>query len=251
MKKITKLYDAMVALIKVAGGQTVSNETYLEIKPHFRYPGELLERMEQYGYGTSEDYLSIMAALVWAKKKGVNFAEMCVGTQLNDYIEKVFDKAVRENDLYLMFSVICYGFNSDGISEENTELMLKAAAENTLQDTISFLKELKEETFWTEVWDNISDMVLFIKKILERKEVTLSMLAQLNIMENQKFFIDLMEMSDYVCMEAASSGCRVRKENKGDAAAEILLIFANLYRDKVKSTYEKNCIQQVLMRWIS
>ena len=201
-----------------------------------------MERMEQYGYGTSEDYLSIMAALVWAKKKNINFNEMCVGTQLNDYIERVFDKAVKENNLCLMFSVICYGFSSDGISEENTELMLKAAAENTLQDTISFLKELKEETFWTEVWDNISDMVLFIKKILERKEVTLS---------NQKFFIDLMEMSDYVCMEAASSGCRVRKENKGDAAAEILLIFANLYRDKVKSTYEKNCIQQVLMRWIS
>lgn len=240
MKKITKLYDAMVALIKVAGGQTVSNETYLEIKPHFRYPGELLERMEQYGYGTSNDHLSIMAALVWAKKKGVNFTEMCVGTQLNDYIERVFDKAVKENNLYLMFSVICYGFNSDGISEEKSELMLKAATKNTLQDVMSFLKDLKENTFWlwTDAWNSVSGKYFFIKKMLEYKGVTLPLLSQQKVMEKQELFIDLIEMSDYVCCEADVSGCPVKKENKEDIAAELLLIFSNLYNDPLKKSYE-------------
>ena len=44
------IYRGMRDLVYVALGKTDSNSSeYLELKKHFRYPGEVLERMEQYG----------------------------------------------------------------------------------------------------------------------------------------------------------------------------------------------------------
>lgn len=48
-KEFTKVYEGLQSLIRVAMGDSVSNDTYFEFKKYFRYPGELLERMEQYG----------------------------------------------------------------------------------------------------------------------------------------------------------------------------------------------------------
>ena len=48
-KEFTKVYEGLQSLIGVAMGDSVSNDTYFEFKKYFRYPGELLERMEQYG----------------------------------------------------------------------------------------------------------------------------------------------------------------------------------------------------------
>ena len=62
-KEFTKVYEGLQSLIRVAMGDSVSNDTYFEFKKYFRYPGELLERMEQYGYGSADDYLSAIAAL--------------------------------------------------------------------------------------------------------------------------------------------------------------------------------------------
>lgn len=49
-KEFTKVYEGLQSLIRVAMGDSVSNDTYFEFKKYFRYPGELLERMEQYEY---------------------------------------------------------------------------------------------------------------------------------------------------------------------------------------------------------
>lgn len=45
------IYRGMRVLVYVALGKTAySNDSeYLKLKNHFRYPGEVLERMEQYG----------------------------------------------------------------------------------------------------------------------------------------------------------------------------------------------------------
>ena len=46
------IYRGMRDLVYVALGKTAysNSSEYLELKKHFRYPGEVLERMEQYGY---------------------------------------------------------------------------------------------------------------------------------------------------------------------------------------------------------
>ena len=87
-KEFTKVYEGLQSLIRVAMGDSVSNDTYFEFKKYFRYPGELLERMEQYGYGSADDYLSAIAALRWAKNRKLDISEMCVGTQLEDFLKK-------------------------------------------------------------------------------------------------------------------------------------------------------------------
>lgn len=107
-KEFTKVYEGLQSLIRVAMGDSVSNDTYFEFKKYFRYPGELLERMEQYGYGSADDYLSAIAALRWAKNRKLDISEMCVGTQLEDFLKKAEEKGKEENDLLLLYSVICY-----------------------------------------------------------------------------------------------------------------------------------------------
>lgn len=106
-KEFTKVYEGLQSLIRVAMGDSVSNDTYFEFKKYFRYPGELLERMEQYGYGSADDYLSAIAALRWAKNRKLDISEMCVGTQLEDFLKKAEEKGKEENDLLLLYSVIC------------------------------------------------------------------------------------------------------------------------------------------------
>ena len=105
-KEFTKVYEGLQSLIRVAMGDSVSNDTYFEFKKYFRYPGELLERMEQYGYGSADDYLSAIAALRWAKNRKLDISEMCVGTQLEDFLKKAEEKGKEENDLLLLYSVI-------------------------------------------------------------------------------------------------------------------------------------------------
>lgn len=53
------IYRGMRVLVYVALGKTAySNDSeYLKLKNHFRYPGEVLERMEQYGYSSDDDYM--------------------------------------------------------------------------------------------------------------------------------------------------------------------------------------------------
>ncbi len=47
---MTKLYEGIIGLSKVMTGHKCNSPEYLEVKKDFRYPGELLERMEEKGY---------------------------------------------------------------------------------------------------------------------------------------------------------------------------------------------------------
>ena len=46
---MTKLYEGIIGLSKVMIGHKCNSPEYLEVKKDFRYPGELLERMEEKG----------------------------------------------------------------------------------------------------------------------------------------------------------------------------------------------------------
>ena len=51
------IFRGMRDLVYVALGKIAysNSSEYLELKKHFRYPGEVLERMEQYGYSSDDD----------------------------------------------------------------------------------------------------------------------------------------------------------------------------------------------------
>ena len=144
-KEFTKVYEGLQSLIRVAMGDSVSNDTYFEFKKYFRYPGELLERMEQYGYGSADDYLSAIAALRWAKNRKLDISEMCVGTQLEDFLKKAKEKGKEENDLLLLYSVICYENDATEITGDDLATLLDAAKENTQESVVYFLKKILDD----------------------------------------------------------------------------------------------------------
>ena len=91
------IYRGMRDLVYVALGKTAysNSSEYLELKKHFRYPGEVLERMEQYGYSSNDDYISAMEVVLWMKEtlSAKQMEEMFVGTQLEDFIKRTKEKA--------------------------------------------------------------------------------------------------------------------------------------------------------------
>ena len=65
---MTKLYEGIIGLSKVMTGHKCNSPEYLEVKKDFRYPGELLERMEEKGYSSINDYISVMCGLKKSRK---------------------------------------------------------------------------------------------------------------------------------------------------------------------------------------
>lgn len=59
----TKLFMGIIGLAKTSAGMNCTYGDYLDIKQYFRYPGELLERMEEKGFTSIYDYISVMKGL--------------------------------------------------------------------------------------------------------------------------------------------------------------------------------------------
>lgn len=190
-KEFTKVYEGLQSLIRVAMGDSVSNDTYFEFKKYFRYPGELLERMEQYGYGSADDYLSAIAALRWAKNRKLDISEMCVGTQLEDFLKKAEEKGKEENDLLLLYSVICYENDATEITGDDLATLLDAAKENTQESVVYFLKKILDDRIHHWNLQGYVDKFLLASKILVLKMDSISSLAQEDVCECADFFMDL------------------------------------------------------------
>lgn len=240
-KEFTKVYEGLQSLIRVAMGDSVSNDTYFEFKKYFRYPGELLERMEQYGYGSADDYLSAIAALRWAKNRKLDISEMCVGTQLEDFLKKAEEKGKEENDLLLLYSVICYENDATEITGDDLATLLDAAKENTQESVVYFLKKILDDRIHHWNLQGYVDKFLLASKILVLKMDSISSLAQEDVCECADFFMDLMEVS-YALKHISEQFSLSIKENMG-AASDIILVFSDLYKEPVKKSYEKKLLE--------
>lgn len=240
-KEFTKVYEGLQSLIRVAMGDSVSNDTYFEFKKYFRYPGELLERMEQYGYGSADDYLSAIAALRWAKNRKLDISEMCVGTQLEDFLKKAEEKGKEENDLLLLYSVICYENDATEITGDDLATLLDAAKENTQESVVYFLKKILDDRIHHWNLQGYVDKFLLALKILVLKMDSISSLAQEDVCECADFFMDLMEVS-YALKHISEQFSLSIKENMG-AASDIILVFSDLYKEPVKKSYEKKLLE--------
>lgn len=242
-KEFTKVYEGLQSLIRVAMGDSASNDTYFEFKKYFRYPGELLERMEQYGYGSADDYLSAIAALRWAKNRKLYISEMCVGTQLEDFLKKAEEKGKEEKDLFLLYSVICYANDTtdNEITGNDLATLIDAAKENTQESVVYFLKKILDDRInrWN-LQDDV-DKFLLASKILVLKMDSISSLAQKDVFECADFFMDLMEVS-YALKHISEEFSLSIKENM-EAVSDIILVFSDLYKEPVKKSYEKKLLE--------
>ena len=90
----------MKDFVYVSLGKTAyrNNPEYLELKKNFSSPGEVIERMEQYGYSSREDYISAMEVVLWMEEafSAEQIEMLFEGTQLEDFVKKVKEKAGEE-----------------------------------------------------------------------------------------------------------------------------------------------------------
>lgn len=96
--------------VYVSLGKTAykNNPEYLELKKNFSSPGEVLERMEQYGYSSYDDYISAMEVVLWVEEafSAEQIKMLFEGTQLEDFVKRAKEKA--ENNLYLLYELYLY-----------------------------------------------------------------------------------------------------------------------------------------------
>lgn len=128
--KLTKLYKGIIGLAKVTSGKTCNFSEYMEIKSDFRYPGELLERMEEKGFTSADDYISVMRGLLQVEK--YHTESTFVGAQLEDFLARAKEKAVKEHNLFLLYQVLVFDYEPSGalyekqLSEEEKKLLKEA-----------------------------------------------------------------------------------------------------------------------------
>ena len=185
--KFTDLYNGMRGMIQNSIGRKESliqdSQEYKNTIRHFRYPGEILERMEQYGYSSVEDYISVMAALSSMRKYLKE--EMFTGNQLGDFLARAKTVAVKENNLFLLYQLGVYSHSLD------IPCLVNAASHNSSENLLEFLNlALKSNEFWK--YD--ADFKLSIPlagKLLAVKKDEIPKFFKMDILDNSCLFCEL------------------------------------------------------------
>lgn len=88
--KTTIINDGILELAKNVAGEKNnlhSHAAYREFRERFRYPGEVLEQMENKGYGTLDDYISAMGAVIKIREYNMeDLPGMYNTTQIIDFL---------------------------------------------------------------------------------------------------------------------------------------------------------------------
>ena len=135
----TIIYDGILELAKKVNGEEndlYSHAGYQEFREHFRYPGEVLEQMENKGYGTLDDYISAMGAVIKIQEYNMeNLPGMYNTTQIIDFLGRAKRIALDNNSLFLAYQLMGYS--------DNDEIFWKVVEKSTLEEIFSFLRELR------------------------------------------------------------------------------------------------------------
>lgn len=178
------IYRGMRDLVYVALGKTVysNSSEYLELKKHFRYPGEVLERMEQYGYSSDDDYISAMEVVLWMKKtlSAEQIKNLIVGTQLEDFVKRTKKKA--EDNLYLLYELYLY-------EKVDRKQILTAVSKTPLETTAGFLDWMtSNRLFGAADYSLAKDIVLSMDRELKT-------LNRLDAVKDADLFIHLIKFA--------------------------------------------------------
>lgn len=184
-KEDTKLYKGIIGLVKTAAGMNCEYGDYQDIKQYFRYPGELLERMEEQGFTSISDYISVMKGLSRIGKYHTD--GIFIGSQLEDFLKRAKEKAVKEHNLILLYQVLVFSYldpEPATLTGEDISLLLTSAKESNLEDLFEFLSLFFEEErarYWKE---NKAAETRLIQKILTVKREEIIGISKIPVLEH-------------------------------------------------------------------
>lgn len=220
------IYRGMRDLVYVALGKTVysNSSEYLELKKHFRYPGEVLERMEQYGYSSDDDYISAMEVVLWMKKtlSAEQIKNLIVGTQLEDFVKRTKKKA--EGNLYLLYELYLY-------EKVDRKQILTAVSKTPLETTAGFLDWMtSNRLFRAADYSLAKDIVLSMDRELKT-------LNRLDAVKDADLFIHLIKFAfRLVCHD---SMFKSDEDYKRLGLTGLLVALKDLYSEPVGRSSKK------------
>lgn len=220
------IYRGMRVLVYVALGKTAySNDSeYLKLKKHFRYPGEVLERMEQYGYSSDDDYISAMGVVLWMKEtlSAKQMEEMFVGTQLEDFIKRIKKKA--GDNLYLLYELYLY-------EKVDRKQILTSVSKTPLETTAGFLDWMtSNRLFGAADYSLAKDIVLSM-------DGELKALNRLDAVKDADLFIHLIKFAfRLVCHD---SRFKSDEDYKRLGLTGLLVALKDLYSEPVGRSSKK------------
>lgn len=226
----TIIYDGILELAKKVNGEEndlYSHAGYQEFREHFRYPGEVLEQMENKGYGTLDDYISAMGAVIKIQEYNMeNLPGMYNTTQIIDFLGRAKRIALDNNSLFLAYQLMGYS--------DNDEIFWKVVEKSTLEEIFSFLRELRIgigcHTLLGSDWNIfISDL----DRMFQTKENEIAHLSVCSVSENEAFY-RMLETECFRLLEHYG-----KDEIKKYPWKDFVLTFAALYTTVVKPTQEK------------
>ena len=239
-KEDTKLYMGIIGLAKTTAGMNCEYGDYQDIKQYFRYPGELLERMEEQGFTSINDYISVMKGLFRISKYHTDGT--FIGSQLEDFLKRAKEKAVKECNLILLYQVLTFRYRDPepaAVTGEDEALLLTAAEKSSLGETFEFLSLFFEEgknRYWKK---NPAETVL-IKKILEVKTGQLMNMAKIPVMGNDAFYMTIISFFHDLKLSILKDDPEVKfSSNFGKDLGQLIPVFSALYEEAVKGKNEK------------
>lgn len=226
----TIIYDGILELAKKVNGEKndlYSHAAYRDFREQFRYPGEVLEQMESYGYNTLEDYIAAMGAVIKIQECNMeNLPGMYNTTQIIDFLGRAKRIALDNNSLFLAYQLMKY--SDDG------KVFWEVTEKSSLEEIFIFLKNIQtsfeSSAFLDSKWEF---SINYIDHMLQLKEKEIVHLSEYSVSENEVFY----RMLEKECSNFLD--CYGKNEIKKYPWKDFMLTFAALYTTVVKSTQEK------------
>ena len=197
--------------------------------------------MEEQGVTSISDYISVMKGLSRIGKYHTDGT--FIGSQLEDFLKRAKEKAVKEQNLILLYQVLVFSYLDSEpatLTGEDISLLLTSAKESNLEDLFEFLSLFFEEErsrYWKE---NKAAETRLIKKILTVKREEIIGISKIPVLEHDTFYMSVISFFRNLkisilrdCMETNF------EETFGKDLGQMILVFSALYEEPVKTKNEK------------
>lgn len=226
----TIIYDGILELAKKVNGEKndlYSHAAYRDFREQFRYPGEVLEQMENKGYGTFDDYVSAMGAVIKIWEYNMeDLPGMYNTTQISDFLVRARKIAIDNNSLFLAYQLMGYS--------DDDEIFWKVVEKSTLEEIFVFMRNVQTGFDSSALLDSKWEFSInYIDHMLQMKEKEIAHLSEYSVSENEPFYRMLEKECSYFL------DCYGKNEIKKYPWKDFVLTFAILYTTVVKSTQEK------------
>lgn len=226
----TIIYDGILELTKKVNGEKndlYSHAAYRDFREQFRYPGEVLEQMENKGYGTLDDYVSAMGAVIKIWEYNMeDLPGMYNTTQISDFLVRARKIAIDNNSLFLAYQLMGYS--------DDDEIFWKVVEKSTLEEIFVFMRNVQTGFDSSALLDSKWEFSInYIDHMLQMKEKEIAHLSEYSVSENEPFYRMLEKECSYFL------DCYGKNEIKKYPWKDFVLTFAILYTTVVKSTQEK------------